>query len=147
MALRLIEMILPEEDEKVFQKVMKDFKLEHFWYEPGSENRFLVKILLQAEETEAVLDALEKQVSAKEEFRAVILTVIASVPRLESTEKDVAAQEKSEPDKSTGERIYREELYTDVSDLCNPSSLYPYGCRGLATAFGHCRTAHGGGLH
>lgn len=63
LALRLIEMILPGEDEKMFQEVIKDFKLKHFWYEPGSENLFLIKILLQAEETEALLDSLEKRVS------------------------------------------------------------------------------------
>jgi uncharacterized hydrophobic protein (TIGR00341 family) len=84
----------------------------------------LVKILLQAEETEAVLDSLEKRVSAKEGFRAVILPVEASIPRLDSPEKYVAAQEESKPDKSAGQRIHREELYTDVSDLCNPSKVY-----------------------
>ena len=124
MALRLIEMTLSREDENVFQEVMKDFKLEKFWYEHGSDNRLLIKIILQAEETEAVLDALEKQVSAREGFRAVILAVEASVPRLDSPEKDAAAQKESEPDKSTGQRIYREELYADISDLCNPSKVY-----------------------
>ena len=57
MALRLIELILSSDDENVFQEVMKDFKRKKFWYEHGSDNRLLIKIILQAEETEAMLDA------------------------------------------------------------------------------------------
>lgn len=46
MALRLIEMILPQEDQKVAHELLKEFKIISVWDEKSSENRLFVKLLV-----------------------------------------------------------------------------------------------------
>jgi hypothetical protein len=48
-----------------------------------SDGEILVRILLEAEQTEAVLDLLEKRYTGKEGNRILILAVEASLPRVE----------------------------------------------------------------
>jgi uncharacterized hydrophobic protein (TIGR00341 family) len=127
MALRLLEIVLPEEDEKAAQDLLKGFDIIHFWHERGHEERFFIKLLLSAEKTEPVLDALEKRFSSKEAFRITLLPVEASIPRPEpgpepsSKEKKVRATRKQE---TVGGRISREELYADIQDVAGFSKIY-----------------------
>jgi uncharacterized hydrophobic protein (TIGR00341 family) len=127
MALRLLEIVLPEEEEKAAQDLLKGFDIIHFWHERGHEKGMLLKLLLSAEKAEPVLDALEKRFSSKGAFRITVLPVEASIPRPEpapeppSKEKEVQA----EPDQKTVEgRISREELYADIQDVAGFSRIY-----------------------
>ena len=83
MALRLLEIVLPEEDEKAAEDLLNGFDIIHFWHEKGHEQGVFLKLLLSAEKTEPVLDALEKRFSSKEAFRITLLPVEASIPRPE----------------------------------------------------------------
>ena len=127
MALRLIEMILPQEDKIVAYELLKEFKIISVWDEKSSENRLNMKLLVPAEETEAALDVLEKRFSAKDDFRILLLPVEASIPRPEPDLETAAKQETLEPgedSKTDVGRIHREELYTDIQDVTKFSKVY-----------------------
>ena len=106
MALRLIEMVLPEKDSEEIRELLKEHTvLEHRQLRlPDGE--MLVRILLQAEQGEAVLDILGKRYAGKEGNRVVILAVEATFPR--------DAPERSATEEKSPERIGREELYEDI---------------------------------
>jgi len=106
MALRLIEMVLPEKDSEEIRELLKEHTvLEHRQLRlPDGE--MLVRILLQAEQGEAVLDILGKRYAGKEGNRLVILAVEATLPRDDP--------EPSATEENSTERIGREELYEDI---------------------------------
>jgi hypothetical protein len=81
MALRLIEMVLPEQDgEEVLELLKKHKMLEHRQIRL-SDGEVLVRILLDAEQSAAVLDLLGERYAGKEGNRVVILAVEATLPR------------------------------------------------------------------
>jgi len=121
MALRLIEMVLPEQDgEEVLELLKKHKMLEHRQIRL-SDGEVLIRILLEAEQSEAVLDLLDKRFTGKEGSRVVILAVEATLPRAEP--EAAAAPEQPQEEKSP-ERISREELYEDIKDAAQCSRVY-----------------------
>ncbi len=124
MALRLIEMVLPEKDGAEIRELLKEHKvLEHRQLRlPDGE--VLVRILLDAERMEAVLDLLENQYTAQEGNRVVILPVEATLPRAEPEPEPAATPEQAPPEEKSPERIGREELYEDIKDAARNSRVY-----------------------
>ncbi|MGA8863523.1 MAG: hypothetical protein WB444_06910 [Gallionella sp.] len=132
MPLRLIEMVVPEPAGEELQKLLVEqpvLELRQIGLRGGE---VLVRILLEAEKSEAVLHILEQQYAGKEGYRIVILPVEATLPRVEVPEHAAPAEPpsgKSPPEKKTPERISRHELYEDISDAarfsrwwcCRPS--------------------------
>ena len=49
MSLRLIEMILPQEDKEVAHELLKEFKIISVWDEISSESRLFMKLLVPAD--------------------------------------------------------------------------------------------------
>ena len=81
MALRLIEMVLAEQDGEEILDLLKEHKMLEHRQIRLSDGEVLVRILLEAEQSEAVLDLLEKRYKGKEGNRVVILAVEATLPR------------------------------------------------------------------
>jgi uncharacterized hydrophobic protein (TIGR00341 family) len=126
MALRLIEVFLPVAVETRFDEILKDQKVLGIWKETLSENQILAKILLSAEETETVLDILEKYFSTSESFRVILLPVEASLPRPEPEEKVLPENEKPVGEQKPESKIpvSREELYEDVGETIKLSWIF-----------------------
>lgn len=122
MPLRLIEMVVQEKDGEEIRELLKEHKvLEHRQLRlPDGE--VLVRILLEAEQSEAVLDLLGKRYAGKEGNRVVILAVEATLPRDDPEPVDSA--EPSVPEEKSPERIGREELYEDIKDAARCSRVY-----------------------
>jgi uncharacterized hydrophobic protein (TIGR00341 family) len=122
MALRLIETVLQEKDGAEVRELLKEHKvLEHRQLRlPDGE--VLVRILLDAEQSEVVLDLLEKQYAGGEGNRVVILPVEATLPRADPEPAAASGQAPSE-EKPPG-RIGREELYEDIKDAARCSRVY-----------------------
>ena len=122
MALRLIEMVLREKDGAEVRELLKEHTvLEHRQIRlPDGE--VLVRILLDAEKSEAVLDLLEKRYTGEEGNRIVILPVEATLPRNEP-EPDTTP-EQPPPEEKSPERIGREELYEDIKDAARCTRVY-----------------------
>jgi uncharacterized hydrophobic protein (TIGR00341 family) len=127
MALRLVELILPEDHTKYVQDLLKDCQAEGTWYETIMEDKIIARILLPAEKTEELIDLFEKHFSIVNGFRIILLPVEASIPRQETEEEkssdyaEIPAEEK--PASNIG-RISREELYHDVVDSSKITKIF-----------------------
>lgn len=125
MALRLIEMVLQEKDGDDVRALLKDCKvLEHRQIRLVNEE-ILVRILLDAEQSETVLDLLEKRYT-KWDNRVVILPVEATLPRAqaEPEPETAATSEQAPPEEKPPQRIGREELYEDIKNGARLSRVY-----------------------
>jgi uncharacterized hydrophobic protein (TIGR00341 family) len=119
MALRLIELILPEDQSKYVQDLLKDYNAVGIWHEKLLENKILVRVLLPAEQTEEVMDIFEQHFSILEDFRIILFPIEASIPRPQQAEEKITKQEEIPPEKQQASnigRISREELYNDIAD-------------------------------
>jgi uncharacterized hydrophobic protein (TIGR00341 family) len=124
MTLRLIEMVVPEPARGELQKLLADLSVLELNLIDLREGEVLVRILLEAEKSEAVLDILEKQYAGKEDWRIVILPVAATLPRIEVPEPAEPISEKNPQENNTPERISRHELYEDISDAARFSRVH-----------------------
>lgn len=126
MALRLIEMVLKEQAGGEVRELLKKHTLLEHRQIRLPDGEVLVRILLDAEQIEAVLDLLEKRYTSEEGNRVVILPVEATLPRAEADpEPDPDAAEQQAPtEEKPPERIAREELYEDIKDAARGSRVY-----------------------
>jgi hypothetical protein len=81
MALRLIEMVLREKDGGEVRELLKEHKVLEHRQVGLPDGEVLMRILLDAEQSEAVLDLLEKRYTSGEGNRIIILPVEATLPR------------------------------------------------------------------
>ena len=120
MALRLIELVVQDKSAEKITRLLKDYSvLEHRQFKLQN-GEILVRILLDAEESEPILDLLDKH-NAGDGSRMVVLPVEATVPRA------VSVQESSSvPVKQNGvsERVSREELYEKIKNASKCSHFY-----------------------
>ena len=126
MALRLIEVVLREEDGEDVRELLRECEvLEHRQIRLVGE-KVMVRILLDAEHSETVLDLLEKRYIGKEGNRVVILPVEATLPRAQAEpEPEAAAPSKQSPlEEKSPERIGREELYEDIKNGAQLTRVY-----------------------
>jgi len=127
MALRLIELILPEDQLQYAQGILKDCQAIDIWNENLQENKVLIRILLPAERTEEAMDTFEKHFSIVDGFRIILFPVEASIPRPQQAEEEVTKQEEIPPEKQLASnigRISREELYNDVADSAKITKVF-----------------------
>lgn len=118
MNLRLIEVFLPDEYAQKVAELLHDFSVVGIWQTNLHNHQNLVKILLSGEEVETAIDRLETHFSQVDNFRIILLSVEASIPRPSlppETDFELKQLQKQElyPQKS---RINRQELYENVSD-------------------------------
>lgn len=115
MALRLVHIYLPKDSSGLLENLRKKFNiLEH--YEIEEKNLKEIKLLLDAEMTEPVMDFIHNQYGLREGFRVIIVPVEAVIPRLEVEEKPETNEERQKSE-SEAKRIYREELYEDIRSV------------------------------
>ena len=120
MALRILEVAIPT---SCVETIVGRLGGEQFpqvvetWTHPLSDTRSVVKVLLDAESTEAVTDALSQACADFEGFRMVLLPVEATMPRVEVPEPPNGQTNAvvEEAPQQIG-RVSREELYADLSD-------------------------------
>jgi uncharacterized hydrophobic protein (TIGR00341 family) len=128
MALRLLEIVLPEDAEEDIDGILKEFQVIQMWLEKSQDKRIFAKLLVPAEKTEYVLDALEKRFSTRKAFRIVLLPVEAALPRVEVPEPEPSPQDpQTSPEQAAQTkigRISREELYHDILDVTQFSKVY-----------------------
>lgn len=133
MALRLIEVYLPlDQTDRLDELVGPDAEERTIgiWEEWHSEDQALIRLLVDVEETEGLLDTLHQAFSNVEEFRVLLLSVEATLPRPEPPEEEEEAGEgeaveaEEEADDRKTSRISREELYTQLSDQVRPSPTF-----------------------
>ena len=119
MALRLIEMVLQEKNSGEVQELLKEHKVIEYRQVRLSDGEILVRILMEAEQSETILDLLEQPCADMEKARVVILPVEATLPRDKPEAAGSSGQQAEEKS-----RISREELYEDIKDAAHCSGVY-----------------------
>ncbi len=122
MALRLIEMILREKDGDEVREHLKEHNMLEYRQIELPDGEVLVRILLDVEHSEGVLNFLEKRYADAVGNRVVILPVEATLPHPEP--EPAASPEQSEPEEKPPERISRHELYEDIQNGARCSRVY-----------------------
>lgn len=128
MPLRQIEIIIPKNREKACRSLLSDDSVVHYWQGSSEQSGFMLKVLVDAVDTEIFLDKAEHLFSSDEDYRLVMMSVDATLPRMKEKPKEI--QEKSTiPDRPAdhplqGVRVSREELYSDISDSVDLSRIY-----------------------
>ena len=130
MALRLIEMVLQEEDGDDVRELLKDCKVIEHRQVRSADGELVVRILLDAEQSETVLDLLDKRYAKREGGRVVVLPVEVTLPRARAragagTGTGGRCQsEPSPPEEEPPQRISRQELYEDIRNGAELSRVY-----------------------
>ena len=92
MSQRLIELILPKGYLNVLKEILQKEDVSDFWEETLGDTRLHMKILVSTEDTENILDLMEKRFAHMEGFRIILLPVEASLPRPKQEEKKQSEQ-------------------------------------------------------
>lgn len=119
MALRLLEITIPDSERPRLLDLKNDESIV-FWQEDKIKLGSLFHVLIQAESTEKIMDELDKKFSYVKDFRVMLLSVDATLPRPENKEEKSKPSEqelvKKKEKEKTAFRISREELYSEISD-------------------------------
>ena len=119
MSLRLIEIILPKESTDVIDQLPSNDNVLGRWDDLLNDGQAIVRILVDAANTEAMLDDLEDRFSHLTGFRVILLPVEATLPRPSEFKDEESKQSQKSP-----ERISREEIYADVAEGAKVSRTF-----------------------
>ncbi len=117
MALRLIELVVPERDVEKINHLIIKYEILEYQPLPLPNAHVLVRILLDTAQNEALLDLLEKHYSGMKSNRIIMLPVAATLPPI--LEKPVEQIVQQSP-----QRISRAELYENIKQLARCSFIY-----------------------
>ena len=87
MALRLLEIVVPEEATPDVLKIIEEGQITNFWQTCSCESRNIFKMIIAAEKTEKLLDTLQKKYGHLENFHMVLLPLEASYPSTREIEE------------------------------------------------------------
>ncbi len=118
MAMRMIEVFLPAQQADQASRSLResDFDIHDLWTEPLDGDRKLLRVLVSAGRTQAIVDELEERFHWLEDFRVVLLSAEATLPR---PEEEDGAETPSGP---TG--LNREELYATALGMARLNPVF-----------------------
>lgn len=120
--LRQLEISLPKDQVSSIQEALESTPIVQKWIYETEQGPCLVKVLLDAQHTEALCDQISSRLGARDDFRIVLLAVEATLPACAPVEE---LQDQSEtPVENGAQRISREELYEDLVDASVVTPLY-----------------------
>jgi uncharacterized hydrophobic protein (TIGR00341 family) len=114
MPLRLVEILLPAGERRRLQQILEAAHPLGSWSHPADDECQRTSVVVRAEGTEGLLDALSTAFSSYPEFRVVVLATEAVLPRPEEPKKE-PEQEVPAVEGRGPARISRHEIYEDVA--------------------------------
>ena len=114
MALRSVEITIPAAKSEQVRKLISDKEPISTWESDADDGKKIIKILMRSERTESILDDLEKRLSVIDDYRIVLSTVEATLPRIPVEDEEEKVQQEHE--EKTPLRVNREELYNQIQD-------------------------------
>lgn len=133
MPLRLIEATLPPGDrggaaaggdgDDGVAELLDGQPVVHRWTTQAPDGSRILRVLVEAEDTEAVSDRLVGRYGSREGFRVILLAVEATLPPVEAP-KGGEEGDPSERDREGPRRISREEMYEDVTQASRLTGVY-----------------------
>ncbi len=127
MSLRLVEMIVPEIAAERVSKSLGDQTVVGVWEQPIADQQVLVRVLLEAQRSESLLDSLEKDFGSVPGFRIMLWEVEATLPRLAQPEEPAEGQQQvgaAQQPLPIPLRISREELYSKIAAGVDVSRVF-----------------------
>ena len=122
MALRFVEIFIPADKQVSLFDLLGEFQSINIIQKEAFDQLLHVKLLMQAERIEELLDRLEARFSNVDHFRVVIVGVEATIPRIENNLPKEDAKNNIKPIRFA--RVSREELYHDVREASELSYLF-----------------------
>ena len=119
MALRLIQIKLPDSDYDSIFEIIADQKFVTTWLDHRASGQLILQLMAPAEACEAIMDKFDQRFKDTEGFHILLLAVEAALPRLE----EEVETEKSPPTDGADDasekkhRISREELYAEINQV------------------------------
>jgi len=123
MALRLIEVIAPNEVVGDVESLVREHTIVDVWSSPLDEKLTLSRILVYMENTEELTDALNQQFDKYDSFRVMLFPIEATIPQVDEKQTESESPENGNTE-NTHMRISREELYYDIADGAKFTSVY-----------------------
>lgn len=123
MALRLLEVIVPEQHFNDVSELLKQNEISDYWQTCSCESQIIFKIILQAEKSEELIDQFENKYKHLESFRLILFTLEASYPNPKQIEVKADGLT-SEGNKKTPLRVSRQELYNDIFDSSKLTKVF-----------------------
>ena len=124
MALRLLEIVIPEEHVNEVLAMIEEAKIENYWQTCSCESRVIYKLILPVENTEKIMDELEKRYGKSSEFHMALLPVEASFPSPKEIEEKKEEENGAEPDEKVPLRVSRQELYSEIFDSAKLTNTF-----------------------
>jgi uncharacterized hydrophobic protein (TIGR00341 family) len=125
MALRIVEIVIDPGNEENVKEAVKDLEVQDIWFSRPSDDKLSIRILVKADQTEKLIDALSQRFAIFQNFRLVIIPVEATLPRIENDEAVPApVGAPAEQKKPWIKRISRDELHNDVEDSSDLNIVY-----------------------
>jgi len=124
MTLRLIELVVPKKSKDEVIGLTSEYITSDVLNIEMSDDLTLFKILVTTEESESILDDLEKRFSDRDGFRIFVVPIQASLPRIDEITNDNGSKSSDEEESIAAERISREELYENVLSVSKPTKIY-----------------------
>jgi len=119
MALRLVQVIIDNEDGLDIENNLDESTYHTTWVSESLGQKQVISVLVDAEMSETVLDTLEDNLSAQN-YRVLVYPIEATLPRPEKEEEESQGANGESGEENAKEeakpRISREELYNDVWD-------------------------------
>ena len=116
MPLRMIELVVSPSAGAAVRAALEEMKTVDWWLHGSDDERLGLRILVEAELTDPLLDEVEKRFGSSSGFRIVIMPAEATLPRLPEPEPEEAPTEEPAPEaKPKPGSISREELLDDLS--------------------------------
>lgn len=122
MALRLIEVVLPEREAETIESVIDMDAHGGPWREPLVDGRHCVRFVVDREESGDVVDEFERRFGNVKGFHLVILPVHGALPRPKDEEEKPQRKTRRFGTKRGG--LSREELYTEAQDMARPTKVF-----------------------
>ena len=118
MALRLIQLKLPDMDYQSIQEMIADQKFVSTWLEKGDKGQLILQLIAPAEACEAIMDKFDQRFHNLPGFHILLLPVEATLPRLIEDQETPKIQTETEADADANNqhRVSREELYIEVNE-------------------------------
>jgi len=118
MALRLIQIKLPDADGSSLQELLAGQQFVNTWLAKEDGGWLMLQLIAPAEACEAVMDNFDRRFHNVPGFHMLLLPVEAMLPRPAEEQKAPDTQPNAEADTETNKRhrVSREELYAEVKE-------------------------------
>lgn len=123
MALRLLEVIVPEQHHNDIVELLKKNGISDHWQTCGCESNVIFKIILQVEKTEDLIDQFERKYGHLADFRLILFPLEASYPSPKQLEKK-SFEYQPETQQIKALRVSRQELYNDIFDGSKLTTIF-----------------------